>query len=103
MQGRHILDIARYSAVSPEFCISRSTSTHRRTNSSGVSGSSVVVGSTLDELAGAVGGWVAVEEPSSLQAVRESRPQQARTARKRVTTAKTLPRSQVYVRFDASP
>ena len=59
------------------------------------------VGSALEELTEGVGGSAAEEDPS-VQAASESRPQQARTARKRVTTTKTLPRSEAYVGLDAS-
>src|ERR1700752_225710 len=91
MHGRQSLDIFRYSAVSPEFCISRSTSTHRRTNSSGVSFSSVGVGSDELLVTDVGGGGSADDEESSEQAERESRPQHARAARWRFTT-RTLPR-----------
>jgi hypothetical protein len=54
--------------VSPEFCISRSTSTHRRTNSSGVSACGV--GSAVAEpvVTDGVGRGGAADEASSLQA-----------------------------------
>src|SRR5918993_2228797 len=90
----------RYSAVSPEFCIARSTSTHRRTNSSGVSVSCVGDGSDDVEVGVEVGGS-ADEEESSLHEDSASRPQHVRAARKRFTTRTS--RDQATVTPDASP
>ena len=67
------------------------TSTHRRTNSSGVSASGVGDVSLVEVEVGVGLGGSAEEDESSLHPDSASRPQHVRAARKRFTT-RTLPR-----------
>ena len=79
--------------MSPEFCIWLLTSTHRRTNSSGVSSTSDAdgEGDGADELVADGVGGVVLEEVLPLQADKNGRPQQTSTASRRCTTNDHLP------------
>jgi hypothetical protein len=85
-QFLHFADIARYSVPSPVFCMCVSASTHRRTNSSGVSRSGVGVDVGAEEV-GTEGVGPAVEEASPLQPDTHSDAMHDSTSNRRVTTS----------------